>query len=882
MRHNPAVHLARGSFFAEEGHVAQFPAVIELSSLDGSNGFRLSGGALEDFSGSSVASAGDVNGDGFDDVIVGAFGADPNGNNSGASYVVFGQASGFAANIDLSSLDGSNGFKLSGVAAYDRSGLSVASAGDVNGDGFADLIVGADYADPNGLYSGASYVVFGQASGFAANLNLSSLDGSNGFRLSGGASRDYSGRSVASAGDVNGDGFADLIVGASRADPNGSASGASYVVFGQASGFAANLDLSSLDGSNGFKLSGVVADDQSGISIASAGDVNGDGFADVLVGAYRADPTGSDSGASYVVFGQASGFAANLDLSSLDGSNGFRLSGAAASDLSGASVASAGDVNGDGFADVIVGAFVPDGLSGASYVVFGQASGFAANLDLSSLDGSNGFKLSGVAQFDFSGRSVASAGDVNGDGFADVLVGAYRADPAGGDSGASYVVFGQASGFAANLDLSSLDGSNGFKLGGASANDFSGRSVASAGDVNGDGFADLIIGAEGADPNGSYSGASYVVFGVAPDSAVDRLGTSAAQTLAGGAFGDNLFGLGGDDSLFGQGGADTLHGGSGDDALRGGAGNDDLDGGVDNDTLNGGAGNDEMDGGTGVDTADYSDAAAGVTVRLSLSSAQNTGGAGFDTLLRIENLTGSGSNDVLVGNGAANVLIGLGGNDRLNGGGGADQMSGGLGNDVYVVNHAGDQVIEDDNPGDVDTVRSSVDLTLGANVENLILTGSDAIDGTGNELANKLFGNAEANVLSGLAGDDRLSGGDGSDTLIGGAGRDVLTGGADADTFRYLSASDTGATAATRDRIADFVAGTDQIDLAAIDAVDGGTDDAFSFVGAAAFSGTAGELRAGAAGTNTLVSGDLDGDAVADFQILLTGAHTLSAGDFLL
>jgi Ca2+-binding RTX toxin-like protein len=873
MRHNPAVHLARGSFFAEEGHVAQFPAVIELSSLDGSNGFRLSGGALEDFSGSSVASAGDVNGDGFDDVIVGAFGADPNGNNSGASYVVFGQASGFAANIDLSSLDGSNGFKLSGVAAYDRSGLSVASAGDVNGDGFADLIVGADYADPNGLYSGASYVVFGQASGFAANLNLSSLDGSNGFRLSGGASRDYSGRSVASAGDVNGDGFADLIVGASRADPNGSASGASYVVFGQASGFAANLDLSSLDGSNGFKLSGVVADDQSGISIASAGDVNGDGFADVLVGAYRADPTGSDSGASYVVFGQASGFAANLDLSSLDGSNGFRLSGAAASDLSGASVASAGDVNGDGFADVIVGAFVPDGLSGASYVVFGQASGFAANLDLSSLDGSNGFKLSGVAQFDFSGRSVASAGDVNGDGFADVLVGAYRADPAGGDSGASYVVFGQASGFAANLDLSSLDGSNGFKLGGASANDFSGRSVASAGDVNGDGFADLIIGAEGADPNGSYSGASYVVFGVAPDSAVDRLGTSAAQTLAGGAFGDNLFGLGGDDSLFGQGGADTLHGGSGDDALRGGAGNDDLDGGVDND---------KMDGGTGVDTADYSDAAAGVTVRLSLSSAQNTGGAGFDTLLRIENLTGSGSNDVLVGNGAANVLIGLGGNDRLNGGGGADQMSGGLGNDVYVVNHAGDQVIEDDNPGDVDTVRSSVDLTLGANVENLILTGSDAIDGTGNELANKLFGNAEANVLSGLAGDDRLSGGDGSDTLIGGAGRDVLTGGADADTFRYLSASDTGATAATRDRIADFVAGTDQIDLAAIDAVDGGTDDAFSFVGAAAFSGTAGELRAGAAGTNTLVSGDLDGDAVADFQILLTGAHTLSAGDFLL
>src|SRR5262249_19703487 len=154
-------------------------------------------------SGSSVASAGDVNGDGFADLIVGA----PNAvvPNSGASYVVFGQASGFAANIDLASLDGTTGFKLSGEAAGGNSGSSVASAGDVNGDGFADLIVG-------GPRSGASYVVFGQATGFAANIALSSLDGSTGFRLSG-AAGDFSGGSVASAGDINGDGFADLIVG---------------------------------------------------------------------------------------------------------------------------------------------------------------------------------------------------------------------------------------------------------------------------------------------------------------------------------------------------------------------------------------------------------------------------------------------------------------------------------------------------------------------------------------------------------------------------------------------------------------------------------------------------------------------------------------------
>ena len=165
----------------------------------------------------------------------------------------------FPANFDLANLNGANGFTISGVAADDQSGRSVASAGDVNGDGFADLIVGAFGADPHGSYSGASYVVFGKAAGFGANLDLSTLNGANGFKLSGVAADDCSGFSVASAGDVNGDGFADLIVGAYGADPHGSYSGASYVVFGKAAGFGANLDLSTLNGANGFKLSGVAA-----------------------------------------------------------------------------------------------------------------------------------------------------------------------------------------------------------------------------------------------------------------------------------------------------------------------------------------------------------------------------------------------------------------------------------------------------------------------------------------------------------------------------------------------------------------------------------------------------------------------------------------------
>ena len=284
--------------------MAQYPANIDLSTLDGTSGFELSGEAAGDHSGRSVASAGDVNGDGFSDMIIGADGADPNGSYSGASYVVFGSGSGFASNIDLSSLTGANGFKLSGAAAFNSSGFSVASAGDVNGDGFDDVIVGSPGASPHGSHSGASYVVFGKASGFAANLDLSSLSGADGFQLSGVAADDYSGDSVSSAGDVNGDGYADVIIGAFPADPHGGSSGASYVVFGKAGGFAANVNLSSLDGTSGFKLSGEAAGDQSGLPVASAGDINGDGYGDLIIGARGADPNGSYSGASYVVFGK--------------------------------------------------------------------------------------------------------------------------------------------------------------------------------------------------------------------------------------------------------------------------------------------------------------------------------------------------------------------------------------------------------------------------------------------------------------------------------------------------------------------------------------------------------------------------------------------------
>jgi len=477
---------------------------LDLGSLDGSNGFALVGAQSGMEAGFSVSTAGDVNGDGLDDLIIGAPGASYGrspfpgsvGYESGSAYVVFSHGDGFPATIDLGALDGSNGFRLDGYAYY-IAGTSVATAGDINGDGFDDLLIGAPTVFDGA--PGAAYVVFGQAAAFAPTIDLTTLDGSNGFGFVNGIEL---GESVAAAGDVNGDGFDDIIVGAPGADAT---PGNAYVLFGHAGGFGATIDLSTLDGTNGFRIDGAGPYDNLGYAVSGAGDINGDGFDDLVIGVGNASVNGDSSGATYVVFGHDGGFPVSINVAALDGTNGFRLDGTAANDSAGDTVSAAGDVNGDGIDDIVIGSFAAN----ASYVVFGHAGGFNASMDLSALDGSNGFRL------DASGPLVVSdAGDVNGDGFADLLIGAFLDDTKGTDAGAAYVVFGHADGFAATIDLTALDGTDGFRLDGAAAGDLAGLSVSAAGDVNADGFDDLLVGAPEASPDGVASaGTAYVVFG---------------------------------------------------------------------------------------------------------------------------------------------------------------------------------------------------------------------------------------------------------------------------------------------------------------------------------------------------------------------------------
>ena len=457
-----------GAYQYDNGETDEGRAFVYLGSASGlhaSPAWTAEGDQAQAFFGSSVAAAGDVNRDGYSDVIVGAQLYDGAEVNEGRAFVYLGSASGLAASPVWVAGSGQPG------AGF---GVSVAGAGDVNGDGFADVVVGASGYTNGQDVEGRAYVYLGSASGPSA---------SPAWTAEGNQTWAYFGGSVASAGDVNGDDYADVIIGAHEYRNGQSSEGRAFVFLGSASGLGPVAAWTAESDQVGGCF---------GKSVAAAGDVNGDGYGDVIVGAFSFDNGQSDEGRAYAYLGSAAG---------LGMSPAWTAEINVANAAFGCSVGTAGDVDGDGYADVVVGAYafndVTQTAEGRVYVYRGSASGLGA---------SPIWTVEGNQASAFFGHSVGTAGDVNGDGYADVIVGAYTSDKTERDEGQAYVYYGSASGSPAVATWTAETNQ---------AHSHSGFSVASAGDVNGDGYSDVIVGAPWYDNGQIDEGRAFVYHGSA-------------------------------------------------------------------------------------------------------------------------------------------------------------------------------------------------------------------------------------------------------------------------------------------------------------------------------------------------------------------------------
>jgi hypothetical protein len=395
-----------GAYQYDNGQADEGAAFIYHGSASGINSVpatTVESNQAAAYFGYSVAAAGDVNGDGYSDVIVGAYLYDNAQADEGAAFIYHGSAAGI--NATVASMVESNQ-----VGA--NSGVSVAAAGDINGDGYGDVIVGAWLYDNGQTDEGAAYIYHGSSSGInttaAAILERNQASAFMGF-------------SVASAGDVNGDGYNDVIIGAFLYDNGQVDEGVAFVYHGSASG---------INTSPAVILETNQASAYFGYSVAGAGDVNGDGYGDVIVGAKAFDDGDTDEGAAFVFHGSSSGINAAI-AATLEDNQGFSFMGL--------SVASAGDVNGDGYSDVISGAFQYDNGQpdeGGAFIYLGSPSGINTTASVILESNQTAANL---------GVAVASAGDVNGDGYSDVIVGAWQYNNGQAGEGGAFVYLGNKS-----------------------------------------------------------------------------------------------------------------------------------------------------------------------------------------------------------------------------------------------------------------------------------------------------------------------------------------------------------------------------------------------------------------------------------------------------
>jgi VCBS repeat-containing protein len=486
---------------------------IDTASLSSSVGLEYVGAAGDKLS-TSMSAVGDINGDGYDDFLIGSPYSDGGGSNAGAVYVVFGAQSGVQSSLETIA-EGAGGFKITGLTASRTLGYAVSDAGDVNGDGRDDFIV----ADSN-----SSYVIFGSS-------NLSTVDLNSIKAGVGGFSIQNANFAFVSAGDFNGDGRDDILIGDRFNDISASDAGAVYILFGSSTP-ATNVDIAAaVTSGQAIRILGENSNDYAGFSLSSVGDFNHDGYDDIIIGAYNNDAGGTDAGAAYVIYGSATA-SSTIYLSDIaDGNHGFKIIGQAANNFAGFSVSSAGDINGDGFDDMVIGASRNASSSGAAYVIYGTDS-HLTTVDLDSVAaGVGGFKINAQASGNLTGYDVSSAGDINGDGFDDILISATNNAEGGTTAGAAYVVFGNAAGLS-TISLSDVAaGTGGFKILGDTG-DSLGKTVSAAGDVNGDGYGDILVGALDSDAGGTDSGAAFVIYGSASYGGQTYVGTSASDRFS--------------------------------------------------------------------------------------------------------------------------------------------------------------------------------------------------------------------------------------------------------------------------------------------------------------------------------------------------------------
>ena len=526
---------------------------------------------------------------------------------------------------------------------------SVGTAGDFNGDGYDDLLVGVAGSTQSGVY-----VIYGNALGEGLNLDKDPvmsngvIAADQGFKIHG---ADYLGTSVSGIGDVNGDGFADVLISAPSDSQSGSNAGAAFVVYGSAAPAALNLSSGTIAAARGFKITAGSAYSSLGDSVSGVGDMNGDGINDFVIG-YAGANFITGGGAAYVVYGKTNATSLTFDTNgSIAAADGFRLTGGV-NENAGFSVSGAGDVNGDGLSDVIVSASgALSNADGAAYVIFGGATG--GDMDALVAAG-KGLKITGLTNSTghHLGTSVSSAGDVNGDGYADLIV----ATDTDQSYTAAYVVYGGAAPTNLTLAASTIAAAKGFRILGNCSNGAGLGQVSGAGDLNGDGFADVIV--------GSTNGSSYVVYGKATGAEVSvstgtitasqgfkltystntTSTTAQAVSFAGDFDGDGLTDLViAEATDFGN--SQTykiVFGGTqwlttpviGNGNVNGTAASEAILGSASNDTLSGGGGVDRFFAGKGDDTIVLSatDVVNLADNTVAAAKASVNGGSGFDTL----------------------------------------------------------------------------------------------------------------------------------------------------------------------------------------------------------------------------------------------------------